>query len=64
MKSAEVILNRRNNRSKIGTKVVRTRLLEKIKVECTDYDMSDVYKIPMLRMPNNHGHGWADEPSK
>ena len=43
-------------RSKIGTKVVRTRLLEKIRVERMDYDMSDVYKIPMLRMP--HSRRW------
>ena len=53
MKSAEIALNKRNNRSKIGTKVARARLSEKIKVECTDYDMSDVYKIPMLRIPNS-----------
>ena len=31
--------------------MVRTRLYEKIRVESTDYDMSDVYKIPMLRIP-------------
>ena len=37
----------------IGTKVVRTRLFEKIKVECMEYDMPDVYKIPMLRIPKS-----------
>ena len=64
VKSAEVILNGQNNWSSIGTKVVRTRLYEKIRVESMDYDMSDVYKIPMLRIPKKPQAGWGDEPSK
>ena len=45
-------------RSKIGTKVVRTRLFEKHRVKDMVSDMPGVHKVPMVRMSAK-----TDEPA-
>ena len=58
LKSAEIYLSRMNMRSKIGTKVVRTRLFEKHRVKDMVSDMPGVHKVPMVRMSAK-----TDEPA-
>ena len=57
-KSAEIRLSHMNMQSRIGTKVVRTRLFEKYRVKDMVNDMSGVHKVSMVRMSTR-----TDEPA-
>ena len=57
-KSAEIRLSHMNIQSRIGSKVVRTRLFEKHRVKDMVSDMPGVHKVPMVRMSAK-----TDEPA-